>query len=265
MAITVIEYSVLINLRKSSLLPENPSILEIGQQNWYGDVPMEILGAHITEAYGNDQAGIEKVAAELMDIGRRDGEFKSFELVQFFYNFVFNNRSYTAVDMHGGPEAIRANLNELLNLDQQYDVVTNIGTAEHVFNVYQVFKTIHDATAPEGLMIHSAPMLGWPDHGFFTFQPTLFFDLAEANDYQVCVLAVGQHGPFKIFDIGTREQFVTLAASGRIPKMAEIACVLKKGATEKPFQAPMQGIYFGDMPKESLEHWRGQHDHGSPV
>lgn len=261
MAITVIEYSVLMNLRKSRLVPENPNILEIGQQNWYGDVPMEILGAHITEAFGDDQEGINELAVKLADIGRRNGEYKAFELVQFFYEFVFQHKSYTAVDMHGSPEAIRHNLNEPLELDRQYEIVTNIGTAEHVFNIYQVFKSIHDATVPGGLMIHSAPMLGWPDHGFFCFQPTLFFDLAEANDYQVVILAVGQHGPFKIFDIGTREQFVTLAAAGRIPKMAEIACVLKKGREEKPFQTPMQGVYFGDMPKSTLDMWRDQHDH----
>ena len=66
MAITVIEYSVLINLRKSPLVPKNPHILEIGQQNWYGDVPMEILGAHITEALGDDQDGINKLATQLL-------------------------------------------------------------------------------------------------------------------------------------------------------------------------------------------------------
>jgi hypothetical protein len=119
MAITVIEYSVLINLRKSSLVPKNPHILEIGQQNWYGDVPMEILGAHITEALGDDQDGINKLATQLLDIGRRNGEYKSFELVQFLYRFLFNHRSYTAIDMHGGPEAIRANLNEPVPLDRQ--------------------------------------------------------------------------------------------------------------------------------------------------
>jgi hypothetical protein len=70
-----------------------------------------------------------------------------------------------------------------VDLDRQFHVVINSGTAEHVFNACQFFKTVHERTFPGGLMIHAFPFVGWLDHGFYNFNPTLIADLAAANQY----------------------------------------------------------------------------------
>ncbi|NTV49863.1 MAG: hypothetical protein HGB32_04545 [Geobacteraceae bacterium] len=47
MAITAVEYEIFSELKKSRLLPPNPSFLEFGEANWYGDVPYERLSGDI--------------------------------------------------------------------------------------------------------------------------------------------------------------------------------------------------------------------------
>ena len=54
-----------------------------------------------------------------------------------------------------------------------------------IFNQFNVFKTIHDLTKPGGFIFHQLPGQGYYDHGFYNYQPTFFFDLAEANDYSM--------------------------------------------------------------------------------
>ena len=43
MAITQIEYALVRRLADEKLFPGTPSILELGQSNWYGDVPLDTL------------------------------------------------------------------------------------------------------------------------------------------------------------------------------------------------------------------------------
>ena len=79
-------------------------------------------------------------------------------------------------------------MNLPLPFSDRFDVVTNLGTAEHVFNQYQVFKSAHEKTNPGGIMIHALPNQGCYDHGFYNYHPTFVFDLSQANRYQIVTL-----------------------------------------------------------------------------
>ena len=48
-------------------------------------------------------------------------------------------------------------------------------------------------------MLHCMPFLGWVDRGFFNFQPTFYWDLAEANGYHVVAFL------FQANDVGLLE------------------------------------------------------------
>src|SRR3954447_7958624 len=56
----------------------------------------------------------------------------------------------------------------------QFDLVTNAGTTEHVVNQVNSFKVIHELTRPGGYMIHDLPWVGLSTHGFFHYTPTFF-------------------------------------------------------------------------------------------
>ncbi len=102
---------------------------------------------------------------------------------------MFGPSRYMALDMHGSPESTFVDLNKEYSCNEEFDLVTNLGTSEHIFNQAQVFRTIHDLTAVNGLMFHGLPYQGQYDHGFYNYHPTFFFDLAAANDYQIIFLA----------------------------------------------------------------------------
>jgi SAM-dependent methyltransferase len=96
---------------------------------------------------------------------------------------------YESIDANGNGTVL-ADLN--LPLDEaawtnlcRFDLVTNVGTTEHVFNLAQCWRTIHDLTAPGGYIFAEQPTQGYPDHGFYNLQPTFVHDLARHNSYKV--------------------------------------------------------------------------------
>ncbi len=143
-------------------LPPWPVVLEIGQANWFGDVPVSEVDAF------NGVTGLETL--------------NLFELARLYYSKVLDFSAIDSVDM-GGPNALRYDLNEPLPLTRDYDIVINTGTAEHVFDQRQVFETIHDRTRQGGIMVHAFPTAGCVDHGFYNHQPNLLNEIAMANGY----------------------------------------------------------------------------------
>jgi len=95
---------------------------------------------------------------------------------------------YLAFDIFDGYRTVIFDLNTL-NLPVEhrsaFDLVLNCGTTEHVLNQYNAFRVIHDAARSGGLMYHMLPMTGYLDHGYFNYQPRLFFELAHANAYEL--------------------------------------------------------------------------------
>jgi hypothetical protein len=73
---------------------------------------------------------------------------------------------------------------------EKYDLVTNNGTGEHLFNQYAVFKNMHDLARCGGLLLFVLPFYNWLNHGFFNFNPILFVDLAAANSYELVRLSL---------------------------------------------------------------------------
>ena len=86
---------------------------------------------------------------------------------------------------------LNRNFSRDYNFDDQFDLVTNNGTGEHVFDQKIVFENMHNLTKVGGIMLNILPFSLSINHGFFNFQPVLFRDLAYANDYNWCFLWIG--------------------------------------------------------------------------
>jgi hypothetical protein len=94
---------------------------------------------------------------------------------------------YAAVDYAHYPDTIRLDLNRQglpWRHRGRYRFVCNAGTSEHIINQHNVFKVIHDAAAPGGLMFHSVPLADY-EHGLITYSPKFFWYLARQNDYEI--------------------------------------------------------------------------------
>jgi len=255
MAITGIEYAVISRLKSDGLLIDRPAVLEIGRSNWYGDVDLRELIADIGKLI-EDKSERDDVIASIRTLKAEKPDSYLYDLADIFWKVLVNPEIRQAVDLDTATDSMKLDLNEPIKLDRQYDLVCNFGTAEHIFNIYQVFKTIHEVTCSGGLMLHGTPFQGWIDHGFYTFQPTFYFDLAEVNDYHVHSLVYTEILPHKIITLPSRSSIIELAKSGGIADNAMLYAVLKKAEVDRPFRSPTQGYYNPKHRKSLEESWR---------
>ena len=71
---------------------------------------------------------------------------------------------YMAIDTSNEHGAYEVDLNEYsIGEDGSgyFDLVTNNGTGEHIFDQRNVFEVMHDSCAVDGLMVHLMQMVNW--------------------------------------------------------------------------------------------------------
>ncbi len=215
------------------LLPHGGRLLEIGEANWYGnstpDFPVPNFFCDAPENF--------------------------FAIAKAFYADLFAPREVVSVDAQGTKPALRQDLNWPLSLGEEpFDIAINHGTAEHIFNIGQVFCSMHDATRVSGLMVHESPFTGWVDHGFYNLQPTLFYDLAMVNGYEI-VLAAAEHiDSDTAINLDSRDHAASLASSGELPNNSMLFIVFRK-TVDHPFRIPQQGYYAATLSQQGMMAW----------
>lgn len=245
MAITSTHYRLLRDLKP--ILPHGGKLLEIGEANWYGDFEPDFVEEY-TSTIMDLPSGADSAVGMLLISRMLSGDL--FAIAKAFYAHLFAPSFTHAVDMNGTAAAFKQDLNRPLRLAHSYDVVINHGTAEHVFNIAQVFKSMHDACKVGGLLIHDAPFTGWIDHGFYCLQPTLFYDLAAVNGYDVVKVAVHDFNSGGIWPLESRDDLCKLS----VPPNASLFVVLRKTKADD-FKLPMQGYYDGTLSDEGRQAW----------
>lgn len=254
MAITGIEYSLFRSLRVQNAIPLNGDFLELGEANWYGDVDFNLLAQDI---YQFAPVALRKTLfIRLDEILQAKRPAILWEVAKVFWDTFIQPRSMTAIDFDGTEQALKLDLNSPINLQRQFHMVLNLGTAEHVFNIAQVFKTIHDHTLPGGIMMHGLPFSGWVDHGFFNFNPTFYWDIAKANNYTLMLAVYAELTPLKLIKINERESILEMAKNKQIGQNSLIYVVLRKPEQVAEFRIPLQGYYAQAISKEAAKSWK---------
>jgi hypothetical protein len=228
MAITKTHYELLKLLKERGELPTQMcSVLEIGEANVYGD--------WVCEHPGDDFQKAKAIYRELfhcMEVGSIDGD---------------PSRDW----------GLKLDLNKHHSEPfpgKTFDVSFNHGTAEHIFDIGNVFRTMHDATAVGGLMIHECPFTGWLDHGFYCLQPTLFWDVARVNNYQVVLFAT-EHLQTQTYQLWeSREAILEARRVGELLDNLMLFVALRK-TVEAPFKVPIQGVYSGQVSEAARQAW----------
>ncbi len=101
-----------------------------------------------------------------------------------FYS-IFGAESYRSVDLCDARATYAADLNLPIPNLGRYDLVTNFGTTEHVFNIGGAFASIHRLLKVGGVQVHAVPIFAFVDHGYFNVHPSAYLDMARANNYEV--------------------------------------------------------------------------------
>ncbi len=254
MAITKCTYTVTRMLFEQQALPQGASVLEFGEANWYGDVSNETLVQDI-EKYADGDSERKDLLAWLDKTNNSDEQTRLFDTAKIFYRLYYGCPSVEAIDLHGTEASTPHDLNEVLVRDEAVDVTINNGTAEHIFFAGRVFQSMHQCTKPDGLMMHEGPLInGWVNHGFYNFQPTLFFDLARHNDYDT-LFFIGQIDPFNMVKVDGPDDIPALTESPEFPANPVFFVVFRKSGEDKDFSVPMQGYYAGTVSETAREAW----------
>lgn len=144
-------------------------------------------------------------------------------LARDFYKRLGAGR-YESIDGNG-KGTITHDLNYPLSdtLTGKFDLVTDFGTGEHIFNQYQVWKSLHHLVKPGGFIAFDRPTKGYEGHCFYNTQEALFIALAHANRYTVI-------------------QF-----EHRETSRGELIRGVFRRQTGGKFQVPQQGRYFKSL------------------
>ena len=178
----------LIVARITESLPPNSTVIELGNQTL--KMSDEILDEVISSPPRNANiSALQKIRA--LKIKQRGDK-----TADYYKSLGFSE--YAAIDVNDKYGSLMMDLNleikQHYGFTKQYDLVTNNGTGEHLFNQYAVFKNCHDLAKVNGIILFILPFSGWVNHGFFNFHPP--FD---------CVLLAqgGKQKERKKFYVGT--------------------------------------------------------------
>lgn len=72
------------------------------------------------------------------------------------------------------------------DLDRKFDLVTDCGTSEHVYDLYECLRNVHNHTRVGGYIYHVNPAPGsWPGHGNWYRDPTFYVCYASLCGYNL--------------------------------------------------------------------------------
>jgi hypothetical protein len=227
-------------------------LLELGEASIYGDVPRQEIFTDV-KAWGTREQFIR-----LCDLihGGKGNAGVGWDLSKVVYEVLLGCTHVDSIDLHGSERAFKLDLNYRTSLHPIYDIVFNTGTAEHVFRIGRVLEYAHDQTAPGGLIVHCFPFAGLIDHGFWQVNPTLIFDLARANRYEILWLTLSViDGPLTWLNPGTaRTDIRNLARDRKIPENSWLHVVYRK-VDGAPFEIPRQSIYCENPDPKIVADW----------
>jgi hypothetical protein len=237
MAMTLVGLQLIASLYKHGVLADRRSVLELG-----------------AEAPLPDQDDMADLLTRLVGFQRDPEVAVDAELVYKSLGFTL----YKCIDAddhrhHDLAFDLNSDIVQEYCFVDHFDLVTNFGTTGRVFDQCRVFQNIHAVCAPNGIMIHEVPFQKRLNHGFYNYQPTFFYDLAGANDYELLGIYLGLPG-----DLMPYSDDVAKLLS-RTNTETELLAVLRK-TTEERFNNPYNGKYLKtSLLKEGygLQHTRG--------
>lgn len=106
--------------------------------------------------------------------------------------------NHTSIDLNGRFGALPMDLSKPIPIPNEFDVITNYGTVEHVENQFECFKNIHNMCRVRGVMIHGVPLINnWPKHCRYYYTLQFFKLLAVHCSYQIMDLQILDQNYYK--------------------------------------------------------------------
>lgn len=177
--------------------------------------------------------------------------------------------SYLALDVNTERDAVICDLNKDVRpqgIAGSYDLVTNNGTSEHIFDQCAVFRNAHTLCKVGGVILHCLPFTPWINHGFFNYNPILFRDLAGANQYDLIMFRLGDRTgrymdvmekPWLFREKSADDLYAAITDIFKANSMSVFVVVALRKTREADFVLPIQGKYQHDVADTEMRHAYG--------
>lgn len=138
---------------------------------------------------------------------------------------------------------------------QQYDVIFDGGTVEHVFHIKQSLDSIVAMLKPGGRIIHYCVSSNNLGHSFYMFSPTLLNDFYSANGFDVnycyvLLYSIFQNGERSAYKILRYDEWKAVAYGEHFWQKAELFFVATKRETLNEPVVPIQRVYDPNIPSQ---------------
>jgi hypothetical protein len=207
-----------------SAVPFNGAVLDIGSQDISG-ATHDDLRPLLTKVHGGR-------AAEVLE--ERFNSDPPWKLADVFRDSICR---YASVDLYPGDSIIQADLNTYVVPEEYrgvFDLVTNMGTTEHILDQVNAFRCMHDFAKVGALLSHHVPATGYYNHGLFNYHPLFFVFMARANGYEV--KAAGISAPHLEYTIPSSDALYGTQHWAGIRQSSSMLLFLLRKTRDEPFQ-----------------------------
>lgn len=230
--------------------PVKGDVLTIGQQAIYGTVK-EVRD--IFESHGLKLKDLKEnfdIKNKIPScVGNPRGEFTNGYAV---FSLLGADKVYASdvSDYEGADYIIDLNYDVSKEYYEKFDFVLDSGTLEHVFNVPIALSNMARMVKKGGRIMFILPCSNTINHGFYSFNPNLFFDFFSANGFSDFSCYLIEESSFNVFRKSKIYQYNYISDideySLYTKNMVEICfCATKRSdANLEKIKEPIQGMYI---------------------
>lgn len=167
--------SAILLMKEGKIRPFHGSLLQLGRQ----EIVLRLSDLRLLADFVGFQL-FEPSGCEILDLNEKitdDYFFKSIgfsDVLSVEYG-VSESADYV-LDLNNEVEEYLFN---------KFDLIYDGGTCEHIFNIPVCFSNICKMLKTGGRIIHEAGSSGTIDHGFYSMQPTLFYDFYITQNFLI--------------------------------------------------------------------------------
>lgn len=162
---------------------------------------------------------------------------------KFYEDMGFSD--YSSIDINNELGSIQIDLNHELKdekLFNKFDVVTDFGSCEHVFNISECYKSVHKILKVNGLIIIIQAVRG--GNGYFLFDKAFLEGIAAANNYDILHSSYIVMTGTKTTSMSAKQFHIPLSKDlvNTLKSFKELSiCMVFRKKKDEDFKIPYQG------------------------
>ena len=165
---------------------------------------------------------------------------------------LLGTEKYSSFDLNAEHGALTQDLNlpfEDRSFFEKYDLVTDYGCNEHVFNIAETYKTMHKLCKPGGVLVIDQGV--WKGNGYYQFDLSFFEGLAAANNYRILfasyIILCGttKAGSSLEYHVPLSRELLKVIDWAKVENIR--ICYVFQKQDNKDFQYPYQGGYMSEV------------------